>query len=236
MCASRRASRSLAFERFERRDLPAGTVTLLPNYSAGLLEITGDGGDNAIRLSVAWNGSRSEYRVEPLWKAGATSVRWLNERGQWQSTTRGWAAIPVARLPDLEVRLNNGDDDVTFVGAYVRMLKINTGSGNDSVTIRNTTCTGALTVSTGGVGKRDADTVRLINVDLRSTVRVDSGVGNDFIEIANATCSRPMVVNSGIGLDTVKIRNSMFYTLTVQTEPRRVFGRMNYVEWLFDRA
>lgn len=176
MIRPRKPTPRLAVEALEDRCVPAGNVTaqLLPDISGDLtvLSIVGDNEANEIRVVEDAPG---HVRIEGL---GSTTVN-------------GLAALELFSARDVltfaEIQLGNGDDSLVheFTGDQWRHgTRIDTGHGNDSV-----------------------------SVSVRGVVGVlwlDTGTGNDSVtlDLAPATFILSLQLNTGLGDDSLLFRSS----------------------------
>lgn len=102
----------------------------------------------------------------------------------------------------LFIRLGDGDDRATVANTSARWLRINGGSGDNSIAVRDSNLTGSLTVRS-----RDGeDDVRLNTIDARR-IALHTGAGDDSIGILSSTTPQ-LLVYAGFGDDAVAINES----------------------------
>jgi hypothetical protein len=197
-------SRRLRLEWLEKREVLAGNV--LAAVVAGDLVITGTNGPNGVRVAEV---GVNTFKVTGLGAGGPTTIN-----GAASATLGGVTddininlllgndvlqVDRIAILGDLHVDTNGGADHAKITRAAIRgNLLVETKGGNDTVWIENTTV-GGLPGVVGGAAN------------------IETGEGADQVTILRLTTAGGAHVNTGIGNDTLSVRDSAFANLNIAT-------------------
>jgi hypothetical protein len=150
-------------EQLERRDTPAGNVSLSP-FGGGLL-LVGDAADN--QLGVFQNASLD-----------------LVVYGLHGTTINGQSSVYVGRgIPaGLFVGLGNGKDHFEVFGLVTGNISINGGNDGDLISLANTWAAGNI----GVVGGEGGDSIYLSGVFAGNVLGLDAANGHDFLRFHNS--------------------------------------------------
>jgi hypothetical protein len=159
----------------------------------GRLVVTGDKGDNHVRVVPGTTGRQS--------------VRVIGQEG----TTVNGAAQPVefAKVRrGLQVDLGDGDDEL-FLTTKPSLLRgsvdLATGNGNDLVRLESVAVRGLLSIQTG----TGDDTVEIVDMVLSQPVEVLLGEGDDTVTVERSRFRGPINVIGADGRDALTIVESL---------------------------
>ncbi|MFM9964687.1 MAG: hypothetical protein ACKV2Q_26070 [Planctomycetaceae bacterium] len=195
----------------EQRTLPAGTVIAL--VAAGSITLTGDNNSNQLTINVTATGITLTGTDGTLIRRGARSASTVTIAGS--NTFR-----------DVNIDLNGGNDALTVnVGTALaagnltalRNLRINTGVGDDSVTVNNaTSMSGSITVGGGLAVDLGAGNDRLTTtaqpapstlvaapINVAGNVRITGSTGDDVVALEALTVGKHLTIETGSGNDSV---------------------------------
>ena len=164
---------SLAIERLESRDVPAGDVSVV--LTGGALTVTGDAADNQLTIQQFSNGE-----VVVTGSAGTT----INGRGD--SVSLGVVALDAVRLAG-----GDGADQLAVAGVTTAGEVVVTGdAGNDSLFVSNTTA-GSLTVNAGA----GDDLVTTNGVWVAGFADLSGGDGSDTLRYSSLSSGGGMALS-----------------------------------------
>ncbi len=228
--------RVLRFEALEHRRVLAGNV--LANVVNGELVISGDNLANSIELVsvLGADGTGRTFRIsgkpfEGFFRANGTPI------SHGRPTLINGRTQPVELfVPSLKVTIDTKDhnDAVTMrgpgVGPHPRFqtsgLTIDTGTGRDYVALSNgkDLSLNPVIIRTASANPTLADLevhhdiVNIKGFTARRSMQLTTGGGNDRVLIDNfAVTNGTTLINTGAGLDTVRITSSDFDRLNLET-------------------
>lgn len=200
-------------ERLERRDVPAGVVSISTNPASGTVSLAGDQWGNGVEVTR----QGSTYVFTPVaYAEGRTLITYLGR------TTTGSVSVEASRFPNVRFDLLGGDDGIRLRGASVnaRMqlsgtLTVAAGLGNDFVGIECVTFQQSVQIMTSGGN----DVVNVVGTVFQSSsgVTISCDAGNDRVSlrdvVSNPNCR--VSVDLGTGVDELTVERSTFYSLWV---------------------
>lgn len=178
----------LAFERLEDRTLMAGNVTAV--VDRGYLNITGDDLGNSIVVEAT--ATAGVYRIYGLPAAGSPT-----KINNVDMSTPGTFVEVSGVKQGVNIQLKGGDDELKFGSAaetsiaFPRWLKIDAGTGND-------------TVELGRAGNDSTLDPVAIAVDVRTDLTIRMGDGNDQLSMANTVVRKSALICMGKGDDQLQ--------------------------------
>ncbi|QDU88519.1 hypothetical protein Pla175_18970 [Pirellulimonas nuda] len=180
--------RKLGMQSLEAKAMMAGDVGV--NLSGGVLELSGDNASNHVNIQQL---DADSYRVEGL----GTSLN-------GQSTP-----LTLHGVKTISADMNGGDDRLSIFGQTKSIqqldgdLKIEMGTGNDSVNVDGLWITGDASIVTDESLKsgrpQGADAVRVDDFNAWGTLNISTGGGSDDVSI---TADGWTVAYEGFGIDT----------------------------------
>jgi hypothetical protein len=194
---------ALALERLEGRALMAGNVTT--SLVGTTLTITGDAQGNQVHIT----------RVNPQ--------KILLESGQSATTFNGKAAPVEILFPQnghLKIDLKGGNDELSINQGWgvqpngtfiVKSLAIMMGTGQDAVTIYDTSVTGttATTVSLGQDGNEGFNYLNIaLGCQFAGALNVSATGGQSSVHIFESSVGTNLNITQGVGPDQVWVRNT----------------------------
>lgn len=179
-------STRLACEQLERRDNPAGNVTVSFNPTLGTWVVQGDNLDNAVRIEP--NPGRP----------GEALMTGVNG-----TTLNSLPVISVPNVAQTGLLVNGGaGNDLIFIGNLTTTndLIVNGDAGNDGVTLQGVTARGV-----GIFGGPGADVVNIFGDAVTANLRIICGTEDDAVNTANggAQVGSAAQLDGGAGNNTL---------------------------------
>ena len=193
-------------ETLESRIFLSGTVDV--EFAHGRLFITGDAGANQIIISA----QNDLINISAL---AGTSVTGKHRNISETSLSRG-----------IVVTLNGGDDSLNVSGHIIGDLTIDTGDGDDSVTINNTSISNSMLIKTGAGDDNvnvsnssihaiaqieqdgGVDPTTFSSVHVGQDLKIDDLIGNAQMSLSRLIVDGKTIINTGNTSDGVAIHHS----------------------------
>ncbi|HLJ96242.1 MAG TPA: PKD domain-containing protein, partial [Gemmataceae bacterium] len=198
---SYRWRRSLNVEALEDRMVLSGVVYAGEDPTTGMINIIGDGGNNAITIQpVALNVLRISGDVTlptPTSPPSVTSVDGVTFRDYFLNTVSGF-----------NIQMLNGNNRVTMAGLSIPgNITINAGAGHDTFSFDSIqTNAGNISVTAAGLG---SDTVTLTN-SVVGAATIQAGAGVDQISLDSDSIGTVSInTATSTAKDNISISNSM---------------------------
>lgn len=207
-----------AVSSLESRVLLAGKVTA--TLKSGTLTITGDNGNNEIRIAPGLAGQIivSETSGGTVNKSNNIVFDAASVKNIVVNPKMGHDVVHVSGVAltgYLSIDLSSGNNEADVVDSSIGgKLTIKGGNGVDEVTVERCTVTGELIGSLGN----GTNGFGLAATDLASKSTITTGTGADHVSIDNTNCDKPIIINTSSGTDLVHFDNSVMNdTTTVDT-------------------
>jgi len=161
--------------------------------------------DDAIRRVVIRTGDGDDVVKVPHMQL----TGWMNVRtGRGDDTVKIGDAEADAALVNirrgLNVNLGIGDDEAAIGNTRARWLRVNGGTGDDSIHVKDARVRRGLRIA----GRSGSDDIRLNNVTARN-IGISGGADNDTVSVA-ATRATRLSVQMGFGDDQLSVHDSKF--------------------------
>ena len=190
----RRRSFFAAVEHLEDRSVLAGNV--LASVAGGNLFLIGDASANQLEIT----------------RVGANNVQITSLDGTTINGQAGPITLNNVRTGITAV-LGGGDDVLELTGAsstspfeVLGNAMINSGEGNDTITLTNFSTRGSLVLMTQG----GDDTITADGLQVQNPAIIHTGAGEETVSISNSTFRSNFLLDVGNDDDVVDVRNSIF--------------------------